>query len=51
MSRGNYTQRVKIYGNDEIGELALAFNNLSKVVYKKRRLILKVRNVDYYDYP
>ena len=27
MSKGNYTQRVKIYGNDEIGELALAFNN------------------------
>ncbi|MDW4287818.1 cell wall metabolism sensor histidine kinase WalK [Staphylococcus saprophyticus] len=32
MSEGNYTQRVKIYGNDEIGELALAFNNLSKRV-------------------
>lgn len=32
MSKGNYTQRVKIYGNDEIGELALAFNNLAKRV-------------------
>lgn len=32
MSKGNYTQRVKIYSNDEIGELALAFNNLSKRV-------------------
>ncbi|MDW4408856.1 cell wall metabolism sensor histidine kinase WalK [Staphylococcus saprophyticus] len=32
MSKGNYTQRVKNYGNDEIGELALAFNNLSKRV-------------------
>lgn len=32
MSKGNYTQRVKIYSNDEIGELALAFNNLSKLV-------------------
>ncbi|EGQ3348777.1 cell wall metabolism sensor histidine kinase WalK [Staphylococcus pseudintermedius] len=32
MSKGNYAQRVKIYGNDEIGELALAFNNLSKRV-------------------
>lgn len=32
MSKGNYTQRVKIYGNDEIGELALAFNNLSNRV-------------------
>ena len=32
MSKGNYTQRVKIYGNDEIGELALAFNNLFKRV-------------------
>ncbi|WP_392450163.1 cell wall metabolism sensor histidine kinase WalK [Staphylococcus massiliensis] len=32
MAKGNYNQRVKIYGNDEIGELALAFNNLSKRV-------------------
>src|SRR5699024_12626681 len=32
MSKGNYTQRVKIYGYDEIGELGLAFNNLSKRV-------------------
>ena len=30
--KGNYTQRVKICGNDEIGELALSFNNLSKRV-------------------
>ena len=45
MSKGNYTQRVKIYGNDEIGELALAFNNLSKRVQKPKR-IQKVKNVD-----
>ncbi|UOB20532.1 cell wall metabolism sensor histidine kinase WalK [Macrococcus armenti] len=32
MSKGNYTNRVKVYGNDEIGELALTFNNLSKRV-------------------
>ena len=44
MSKGNYTQRVKIYGNDEIGELALAFNNLSKRVQEAQR-ILRVRNV------
>ena len=36
MSKGNYTQRVKIYGNDEIGELALAFNNLSKRVQEAK---------------
>ena len=44
MSKGNYTQRVKIYGNDEIGELALAFNNLSKRV-QEAQAIQKVRNV------
>ncbi|RXK18529.1 cell wall metabolism sensor histidine kinase WalK [Macrococcus sp. DPC7161] len=32
MSKGNYTNRVKVYGNDEIGELAVTFNNLSKRV-------------------
>lgn len=45
MSKGNYTQRVKIYGNDEIGELALAFNNLSKRVQEQDKRILRVRNV------
>ena len=51
MAKGNYTQRVKIYGNDEIGELALAFNNLSKRVQEaqanteseKRRLDSVIR--------
>ncbi|KAA1039535.1 cell wall metabolism sensor histidine kinase WalK [Macrococcus equipercicus] len=32
MSKGNYTNRVKVYGGDEIGELALTFNNLAKRV-------------------
>ncbi|ULG71966.1 cell wall metabolism sensor histidine kinase WalK [Macrococcus brunensis] len=32
MSKGNYTNRVKVYGSDEIGELALTFNNLAKRV-------------------
>ncbi|MCS4485842.1 cell wall metabolism sensor histidine kinase WalK [Staphylococcus americanisciuri] len=53
MSKGNYTQRVKIYGNDEIGELALAFNNLSKRVQEaqanteseKRRLDSVIRHM------
>lgn len=30
MARGNYSRKVKVYGNDEIGELAKTFNNLSK---------------------
>lgn len=53
MAKGNYTQRVKIYGNDEIGELALAFNNLSKRVQEaqanteseKRRLDSVIRHM------
>lgn len=32
MSEGDYTSRVKIYSNDEIGELAGSFNMLSKRV-------------------
>ncbi|WP_428910264.1 cell wall metabolism sensor histidine kinase WalK [Niallia sp. Krafla_26] len=30
LSRGNYSRKVKIYGNDEIGQLAYTFNNLTK---------------------
>jgi two-component system, OmpR family, sensor histidine kinase VicK len=30
MARGNFTRKVKVYGYDEIGQLALTFNNLTK---------------------
>lgn len=30
LSRGNYSRKVKIYSNDEIGQLAYTFNNLTK---------------------
>lgn len=30
MSRGNYSRKVKVYGYDEIGQLAITFNNLTK---------------------
>lgn len=30
MVRGNYSRKVKVYGYDEIGQLAITFNNLSK---------------------
>ncbi len=30
MSRGNYSRKVKVYSDDEIGQLAVAFNNLTK---------------------
>ncbi|WP_163651687.1 cell wall metabolism sensor histidine kinase WalK [Listeria sp. PSOL-1] len=30
MARGNYTRKVKVYGLDEIGELAQSFNTLTK---------------------
>lgn len=29
MARGNFTRKVKVYGNDEIGQLAIAFNHLT----------------------
>lgn len=30
LARGNYSRKVKIYGKDEIGQLAHTFNNLTK---------------------
>lgn len=30
MARGNFSRKVNIYGNDEIGQLALSFNNLTR---------------------
>ncbi|WP_071461045.1 cell wall metabolism sensor histidine kinase WalK [Bacillus massilinigeriensis] len=30
MTRGNFSRKVKVYGYDEIGQLALTFNNLTK---------------------
>ncbi|RDI40897.1 cell wall metabolism sensor histidine kinase WalK [Falsibacillus pallidus] len=30
MAKGNFSRKVKVYGYDEIGQLALTFNNLTK---------------------
>ncbi|KKB39495.1 cell wall metabolism sensor histidine kinase WalK [Bacillus thermotolerans] len=30
LGRGNFSRKVKVYGQDEIGELAITFNNLTK---------------------
>jgi two-component system sensor histidine kinase VicK len=30
LGKGNYSRKVKVYGQDEIGELAITFNNLTK---------------------
>lgn len=30
MAKGNFSRKVKVYGNDEIGQLAFSFNNLTK---------------------
>ncbi|PLR79989.1 cell wall metabolism sensor histidine kinase WalK [Bacillus canaveralius] len=30
MSKGNFSRKVKVYGYDEIGHLAISFNNLTK---------------------
>ncbi len=32
MARGNFTRKVKVYGYDEIGQLAITFNNLTKKI-------------------
>lgn len=36
MARGNFSRKVKVYGYDEIGQLTLAFNNLSKKLQQAR---------------
>lgn len=30
LSKGNFSRKVKVYGDDEIGQLAVTFNNLTK---------------------
>ncbi|MEH7074489.1 cell wall metabolism sensor histidine kinase WalK [Neobacillus drentensis] len=30
MTKGNFSRKVKVYGNDELGTLAVTFNNLTK---------------------
>lgn len=30
MAKGNFSRKVKVYGHDEIGQLAVTFNNLTK---------------------
>ncbi|PLT36021.1 cell wall metabolism sensor histidine kinase WalK [Bacillus sp. V5-8f] len=30
LAKGNYSRKVKVYGNDEIGQLAITFNNLTR---------------------
>lgn len=30
MAKGNFSRKVRVYGHDEIGELAVSFNNLTK---------------------
>ncbi|MEH7382021.1 cell wall metabolism sensor histidine kinase WalK [Bacillus sp. JJ1533] len=32
LGKGNYSKKVKVFGHDEIGQLAMTFNNLSKKI-------------------
>lgn len=34
MSKGNFSRKVKVYGFDEIGQLAITFNNLTKKLHE-----------------
>ncbi|CAH2714664.1 Sensor histidine kinase WalK [Neobacillus rhizosphaerae] len=38
MAKGNYSRKVKVYGYDEIGTLAIAFNNLTKKLQEAQAL-------------
>ncbi|WP_227395025.1 cell wall metabolism sensor histidine kinase WalK [Jeotgalibacillus aurantiacus] len=36
MAKGNFSRKVKVYGHDEIGQLAITFNNLTKRLQEAR---------------
>ncbi|MCU9613461.1 cell wall metabolism sensor histidine kinase WalK [Caldibacillus lycopersici] len=36
MARGNFSRKVKVYGKDEIGQLAQTFNNLTKKLQEEQ---------------
>lgn len=36
MAKGNFSRKLKAYGNDEIGELTISFNNLSRNLQQAR---------------
>ncbi len=38
MARGNFTRKVRVYGNDEIGQLAVAFNHLTNRLQESHEL-------------
>ena len=46
MARGNFSRKVKVYSNDEIGQLAKTFNHLSKKLQMNRQKQI-VKNENY----
>jgi len=38
MAKGNFSRKVRVYGNDEIGQLALSFNNLTKKLQESQAM-------------
>lgn len=38
MAKGNFSRKVRVYGNDEIGQLAYSFNNLTKKLQESQAM-------------
>ncbi len=38
MAKGNYSRKVKVYGDDEIGQLAITFNSLTKKIQDQQAI-------------
>jgi len=38
MAKGNFSRKVKVYGNDELGTLAMTFNNLTKKIQEAQAM-------------
>lgn len=47
MAKGNFSRKVRVYGDDEIGQLAVTFNNLTKS-FKSRNQAQKESAVSFH---
>ena len=50
MSKGNFSRKVKVYGDDEIGQLAVTFNNLTKKLQEAHNPVRRGKGENYLQY-
>lgn len=45
MAKGNYSRKVRVYGTDEIGQLAITFNHLTNRLQEQDNRPQKLNDV------